>query len=584
MRMRSVLWWSLALALIAAGNAVAETPVDLADYDPACEVRVEGWNGHLRLSWPLDAKELGNRGEITLDLNGTAPIIQRLATRSSRDDEPSFTILRNVDPAWWFTVGSRQMPEGKPADQQWEVFFDNPHTRPHEVHASKLHDSAGERHRQRLTGDRHDRRPHDRSVCRRGRVHVLRRLAASSASMRSCRPRRTGWRSSTTRGSSPTNRRGRSSAGSTPKGISTARHRSPAPRLRSKSAIARSSPSATRGSVACFPPPHQFQFPRDYSTNLGFVWHGRGYQGQAGKTGFGIRQNKDGGGNFVPWFNAPPGRQQRLGMFFSLSPGQPSEALDETLTLHPRRPLPRAPRLQDVHQPLPHGDRRHRDGGDEAGHRSAPSRPTTSTMFKDMGVNMVHLGEFHGDGHPKDPGPLRLPEMQAMFDECRRWSDDKLLLIPGEEVNDFLGLKLTGKHPGHWMSLFPRPVYWTMARGADQPFVEESPAIRQGLSRRRPRRHDPADQGGAGPGLVGPSADQGLELDARHLPRGGFLPRRVLARRRVEGDARRPLAREARRAGARTCWTTWPTGGTRNTCSARSMSSRSTTRTSCTAT
>jgi hypothetical protein len=99
--------------------------------------------------------------------------------------------------------------------------------------------------------------------------------------------------------------------------------------------------------------------------------------------------------------------------------------------------------------------------------------PDYVTMFQEMGVNMVHLGEFHGDGHPKDPGPLRLPEMKAMFDECRRWSDEGLLLIPGEEGTDFLGLALEGKHPGHWMSLFPRPVYWTMVRGADQPFVEE---------------------------------------------------------------------------------------------------------------
>jgi hypothetical protein len=65
--------------------------------------------------------------------------------------------------------------------------------------------------------------------------------------------------------------------------------------------------------------------------------------------------------------------------------------------------------------------------------------------------------------------------MQAMFDVCRRWSDDNLLLIPGEEGNDFLGLKIQGKHPGHWMSLFPRPVYWTMVRGADQPFAEDIP-------------------------------------------------------------------------------------------------------------
>jgi hypothetical protein len=92
--------------------------------------------------------------------------------------------------------------------------------------------------------------------------------------------------------------------------------------------------------------------------------------------------------------------------------------------------------------------------------------------MKALGVNLVHQAEFHGDGHPKDGGPLRLPEMQAMFDECRRWSDETLLLMPGEEGNDFLGLKIQGKHPGHWMSLFPRPVYWTMNRAADQPFVE----------------------------------------------------------------------------------------------------------------
>src|SRR5439155_20197470 len=39
------------------------------------------------------------------------------------------------------------------------------------------------------------------------------------------------------------------------------------------------------GAVACFPPPHQFQFPRDFSANLGFVWSGEGYQGASGKVG-----------------------------------------------------------------------------------------------------------------------------------------------------------------------------------------------------------------------------------------------------------------------------------------------------------
>jgi hypothetical protein len=102
------------------------------------------------------------------------------------------------------------------------------------------------------------------------------------------------------------------------------------------------------------------------------------------------------------------------------------------------------------------------------------STPDFVRMFKDMGVEMVHLAEFHGDGHPQDAGPVRLHELQAMFDECRRLSDSELLLLPGEEANTHLGLPQPGKHGGHWMYLFPRPVYWTMKRALSQPFLEKT--------------------------------------------------------------------------------------------------------------
>jgi hypothetical protein len=102
-----------------------------------------------------------------------------------------------------------------------------------------------------------------------------------------------------------------------------------------------------------------------------------------------------------------------------------------------------------------------------------PPTPDFVKMFQEMNVNIVHLGEFHGDGHQFDAGPLRLPELAAMFQECRRWSDERLLFVPGEEINTYLGLEQEGKHPGHWMSLFPRPVFFTLKRGADQPFSEE---------------------------------------------------------------------------------------------------------------
>ena len=473
---------SFTAAWMIASTAAAETPVDLAGYDPACEVRVEGWNGHLRLSWPLDAKERSDRGEITLDLNGTAPIIQRLATRGSGDDEPSFTILQGVDPAWWLTVGSRQMPADKPADQQWEVFFDNPHTRPHEVHASKLQIQrakvTGKGSRATVTIEGLTIGPFAGAI--EFTFYAGSPLVRVEAVVQTERDRLAVFYDAGVIADEPSwqelawtdtegNLSGTSSlaAAATPVKV---RHR----------AIAA---GAMRGSVAIFPPPHQFQFPRDYSTNLGFVWHGKGYQTgvDAGvnrrdhaATGFGIRQNKDGGGNFVPWFNAPPKTQQRLGMFLLLSPGNAQEALEDTLKYTRGDRFPELPGYKTLtshyHMAIAVAAMEEKQRGIQ---RTEP--PEYAKVFRDLGVNMVHLGEFHGDGHPKDPGPLRLPEMQAMFEECQRWSDDKLLLIPGEEINDFLGLKITGKHPGHWMSLFPRPVYWTQTRAPDQPFVENHP-------------------------------------------------------------------------------------------------------------
>jgi hypothetical protein len=75
-----------------------------------------------------------------------------------------------------------------------------------------------------------------------------------------------------------------------------------------------------------------------------------------------------------------------------------------------------------------------------------------------------------------------------MFAECKRLSDDELIFIPGEEANKYLGLAEPGKHPGHWMSLFPKPVYWTMQREPTQQFAE--PHARYGTLYRVGSRED----------------------------------------------------------------------------------------------
>src|SRR5207244_5508174 len=104
----------------------ADTRIDLSGYKQDCEVRIEGWNGNLRLAWPTGDREAA---EVTLDLSGTRPLLQTMAVR--KDGAAAETILSALDAAWFLTVGERRAADEKAPSQQWEVFFDNPARRPH---------------------------------------------------------------------------------------------------------------------------------------------------------------------------------------------------------------------------------------------------------------------------------------------------------------------------------------------------------------------------------------------------------------------------------------------------------------------
>jgi hypothetical protein len=457
--------------LLAANLAAADTPIELEAYKSDCEVRLEGWNSHLRLAWPTGA---GEDAVVTLDLTGAKPLIESLAIR--KPGEAAQSIITGVDPVWFVTVGERRAADEKAPDQQWEVFFDNPAKRPHETFTSKLGikriQVTGSGKRATVSIDELTAGPFTGAV--EISFYAGSRLIRIDAAVKTDKDRvamfydtglvadEPSWKHlswTDTEGVAQFARKLGVQEASAARPIKV-RHR----------AIAASNDN---GAIVCFPPPHQFQFPRDYSTNLGFLWAGKDYQGPSGKTGFGIRQQKDGGGNYVPWFNAPPDVTHWMSAFYLLTSGSAGDALSETAKLTHGDRFVELPGYKTFtghyHMALAVNAMRAKQKGEPD-----PTKESAD-VFKNIGVNMVHLAEFHGDGHPKDPGPLRLPEMQAMFDVCRRWSDDKLLLIPGEEGNDFLGVKIQGKHPGHWMSLFPKPVYWTMVREADQPFVEEIP-------------------------------------------------------------------------------------------------------------
>lgn len=451
------------LALFA--DAAAPAPaVDLAGYTSACGVEVRHADERLRVGWRISDWEWGR---VVLHLTPGEPLFETLGLATSASGA-TVPILQNVTPVTFLTVGERRAPGGRPPTMSvFNVFFDKPASRPHQTFRARL-----DLQRVRVTSQ--GRRAmvalgevtaggfkgeicltfYDRSRL----VQVETVLATEEANRAilydaglvgdNAGWRRLAWMDTEGRLQRATVD---PTATSTPLAV---RHRA---------LLA----EADHGSVACFPPPHQFHFPRDWTDNLKFTWYGRGHHGEPVPFGIGVRQEPDGRRPFEPWFNAPPGSRQRLGVFWLLSRGGAEDALAETLR------YTRGDRFAKLPGHITFTSHYHMAVAVEAMKRGFKGTPPFVDVFKDLGVEAVHLADFHGDGHPKDPGPLRLPELEALFKECRRLSDEHLLLIPGEEINEFFGIAEPGKHPGHWMSLFPKPIYWIQRRAPEEPFVDQ---------------------------------------------------------------------------------------------------------------
>ncbi|MBC7830363.1 MAG: hypothetical protein H7122_21680 [Chitinophagaceae bacterium] len=217
------------------------------------------------------------------------------------------------------------------------------------------------------------------------------------------------------------------------------------------------------GSLALFPAPHQYFYPLDEAFNLKFTWYGNNYMKILPGFGIGIRQDPFGDKRFVPWFNAPPKTKQRLSFFCLLSTDKAGSVLEDVKKFT----------HNDSYTPLPGYKTFQSHFHNEftmkvvLANTPVPEKPEFVDVFKKTGVNIVHLGEFHGTGHPKGPDEERLKELHALFEQCKRLSDKSFLLLPGEEPNNFYG--------GHWLDFFPKPVYWIMSRKPDMPFVTSDP-------------------------------------------------------------------------------------------------------------
>ena len=95
------------------------------------------------------------------------------------------------------------------------------------------------------------------------------------------------------------------------------------------------------------------------------------------------------------------------GVFFLLSRGTAEDALEGDAPVSPT--ATGSPRSTAITRSTSHFHMAIAMAAlDEKARGNGRTTPDFVRMFKDMGVDMVHLAEFHGDGHPDDPGPLRL--------------------------------------------------------------------------------------------------------------------------------------------------------------------------------
>lgn len=423
-------------------------------------VKVEEAEGRVRVTWPIAE---GETGSAVFSLDPAQPLIESLGVATAgRAVAP---IATGLDPVTYLTVGSRDLKN--PAG--WVAFFDNPPQRPHQTHLVQLgkrravvtsHGAAttvsvAEVSADSFRGDVRFTFRHNSPLIQAETVVSTQedaRAIVYDAGFAGTSP---GWGAISW-----------TDAAGTPSRAAFDPNFAATPLAVSGRAVAAESGA---GAIAVFPEPHRYFYPLDEAFNLKFAWHGRDYGGSAQGYGIGVRQSLTGDRRFVPWFNAPPGTEQHLGVFLLLSRGDGRRALDAVASYTRGDRFKALPgyRTFTSHYHVEHTLeylRRQKEQGVSGLPRELET-PGMVETFKARGVDIVHLAEFHVGETPRLTDADRLPQLKLLHEECARLSEKGLLVLPGEEPNVHLG--------GHWISFFPRPVYWVLNRRVGQPFVEE---------------------------------------------------------------------------------------------------------------
>lgn len=444
---------SIAVFILYAANTKAQLAIDLSKFQSA-ETSVSVDKELLTVSWPAGNNQ---SGKIILDFASANPLFNSIQIGKGKGLKE---IASHLDPAFILTVGKRTL---SPNSGGWDVFFDRVPRSPYQAYNVDF----TKRNASVRTEGAH-------TIVRIGEVKAATFHGALEITIYNGSPffniaavmstqldstailydaglisKKSIWQNITWSDVANKLNAVKPSAGDTSRNLE----------VKYRTIIAENA----SGSLAVFPAPHQYFYPLDEAFNLKFTWYGRNYHNLIPGFGIGIRQDPLGDGRFVPWFNAPPGTEQRLNFFCLLSTEKAAGALAYLKKFTHDDSYAALPGYKTM---ATHFHNEFTTNVPLAG-LPMPKQPEFVEVSKRLGLNIVKLAEFHSVGHPKGPDSTRLKELHALFYMNKRYSDKNFLLLPGEEANNFYG--------GHWLAFFSKPIYWIMSRQPQDPFKSVDP-------------------------------------------------------------------------------------------------------------
>ena len=220
------------------------------------------------------------------------------------------------------------------------------------------------------------------------------------------------------------------------------------------------------GSIATFPPPHNFFWARESAQVLGYNWYRKDSDTSFS---FGVRQAENEEeprikGNFA-LYSARPGTSQHMAVYFYVS-ADPAPATRTAVMAFTHddhfKPLP-GYQVMTHHYHMRFGLRLLAEAGPDA-------EIEDLRALKSVGINIVspvdNVGTGGGAGNRPAADTLRM--IAASVEGARRHSDKDFLVMADQE---FYGSVLGG----HTDLLFSHPGFWTYGRTAGQPLVEDDP-------------------------------------------------------------------------------------------------------------